>query len=75
VVASTVVGSFWPGLGATCSVVALSPAIIGFPPAASSSGTFVDAELQFDTTTVNVASYYLPLLLMIIDMQNTYMST
>jgi hypothetical protein len=31
----------------------------------SSSGTSVDAELQFDKSTVDVAYYYLPLLLML----------
>jgi hypothetical protein len=67
VAASIVVSSFWLALGATCSLVALAPAIAGFPPAASSSGTSIDAELQFDKTTVNVAYYYLPLLLMLTD--------
>jgi hypothetical protein len=45
------------------------PADDGFPPAVSSSGTSVDAELQFDKTIVNVAYYYLPLLLMLTDVQ------
>jgi hypothetical protein len=50
-------------------VVTLSPAVAGFPPTASSSGTSIDAELQFDKTTINVAYYYLPLLLILTDMQ------
>jgi hypothetical protein len=64
---SIVVGSFGSALGAACSLVALPPADDGFPPAASSSGTSVDAELQFDKRTVDVAYYYLPLLLMLTD--------
>jgi hypothetical protein len=69
VTASIIVGSFWLTLGAACSLVALMPADDGFPPAVSSSGTSVDAELQFDKTIVNVAYYYLPLLLMLTDVQ------
>jgi hypothetical protein len=37
----------------------------GLPPAASCSGFSVDAELQFDKSTVDDAYYYLPLLLML----------
>jgi hypothetical protein len=64
---STIVGSFGLALGATCLLVALAPAVAGFPPTASSSGTFVDAELQFDKCTIDFAYYYLPLLLILID--------
>jgi hypothetical protein len=62
---STIVGSFGSALGTACSLVALALAIAGFPPAASSSGTSVDAELSFDKCTVNVTYYYLLLLLML----------
>jgi hypothetical protein len=41
-------------------VVTLSPAVASFPPAVSTSVTSIDAELQFDKTTVYVAYYYLP---------------
>jgi hypothetical protein len=61
---SIVVGSFGSVLGAAYSLVALAPAVAGFPLAASSSWTFVDAELSFDKCTVNVTYYYLLLLLM-----------
>jgi hypothetical protein len=50
VAASSIVGSLWPTVGATCSLVALAPAVAGFPLVASSLGTSVDAELQFDKT-------------------------
>jgi hypothetical protein len=66
-VVSTVVGSFGSALGAACSLVALKAADDGLSPAASSSGISVDAELQFDKSTVDVAYYYLPLLLMLIE--------
>jgi hypothetical protein len=64
---STIAGSFGLALGAPCSLVAPVPAVAGFLPAGSSSGTSIDAELQFDKTTVDVAYYYLPLLLMLTD--------
>jgi hypothetical protein len=64
---STIVNSFGSALGVTYSLVALALADDGFPPAASCSGTSVDAELQFDKSTVDVAYYYLPLPLMLTD--------
>jgi hypothetical protein len=70
---STIVSSFRSALGATCSLVTLAPSVVGFPPAVNSSGTSVDAELQFNKSTVDIAFYYLPLLCLL-KCAVTYMS-
>jgi hypothetical protein len=64
-VVSTVIGSIGSALGAAYSLVAIVAADDGLPPTASCSGISVDAELQFDKSTVDDAYYYLPLLLML----------
>jgi hypothetical protein len=48
-------------------LVAIKAVDDSLPPAASSSGISVNAELQFDQHTVDNAYYYLPLLLMLIE--------
>jgi hypothetical protein len=52
-------------LGDACSLVAIVVADDGLPLAVSCSGISVDAELQFDKSTIDDAYYYLPLLLML----------
>jgi hypothetical protein len=61
---STIVGSFGSALGTAYSLVVSMLVDGGFLPAASSSGTSIDAELQFNKRIVDVTYYYLPLLLM-----------
>jgi hypothetical protein len=52
---STIIGYIGSMLGAACSLVALVAADDGLPPATSCSGISVDAELQFDKSTVDDA--------------------
>jgi hypothetical protein len=59
------VGSIGSTLGATCSLVALVVVDDGPPSAVSCSGISIDVELQFDTSIVDDAYYYLSLLLML----------
>jgi hypothetical protein len=64
--ASTFVGSFGSAIGAACLLVVFTPADDGFLPAVIS----VDAELQFNKSTVDVTYYYLSLLLMFTQVGN-----